>query len=194
MQAPTRTSHSQDIGRSEERRSSLRALPGSIAALTCMVVLGGCATVPTPLQGNFSVLAPGTATQRDATGESVRWGGTIAEVETLAGETCFQLVGRPLDNETRPIMSDRPDARFLACRKGFYEPQVFAKGRSVTVTGRIVGYETRKVGDYDYRQPKVAADVVYLWPKQQQVYAVNDFYPFYPYDPWWPSIWWGRRW
>ncbi|HEV2608117.1 MAG TPA: Slp family lipoprotein [Xanthomonadaceae bacterium] len=158
-----------------------------------MLAFGGCATVPIPLQGNFSELDQGAATQRDATGESVRWGGTIAEVETLAGETCFQLVGRPLDDETRPIMSDRADARFLACRQGSYEPQVFAKGRSLTVTGRIVGYETRKVGGYDYRQPKVAADVVYLWPKLQQVYVVNDFYPFYPYDPW-PSIWRGRRW
>jgi len=163
-----------------------------IAALAFVLAFTGCATVPTPLQGNFSALAPGAATQRDATGESVRWGGTIAEVETLAGQTCFQLVGRPLDDETRPIMSDRPEARFLACRQGFYEPQVFAKGRSLTVTGHIVGYETRKVGDYDYRQPKVAADVVYLWPKRQQVYVVNDFYPFYPYDPW-PSLWW-RRW
>jgi len=164
----------------------------SVAALAVVLACSGCATVPAPLQGNFAALAPGAATQRDATGTAVRWGGTIAEVETLAGETCFQLVGRPLDEETRPIMSDRPEARFIACRQGFYEPQVFAKGRSVTITGRIVGYETRKVGEYDYRQPKVAADVVYLWPKRQRVYVANDFYPFYPYDPW-PTIWW-RRW
>jgi outer membrane lipoprotein len=193
MQSSTRTQHPQRTCQSEIRGSELRALRPGISAVALVLAFTGCATVPTPLQGNFSALAPGTATQRDATGEPVRWGGTIAAVETLAGETCFQLVGRPLDDETRPIMSDHPEARFLACRQGFYEPQVFAKGRSVTVTGRVVGYETRKVGDYDYRQPKVAADVVYLWPKRQQVYVVNDFYPFYPYDPW-PSTWWGRRW
>ena len=192
MQAPTRTTHPRQASQLPGNRSKPRALRRGAAALAFMLALGGCATVPAPLQGNFAALAPGAATQRDATGESVRWGGTIAEVETLAGQTCFQLVGRPLDDATRPIMSDRPEARFLACRQGFYEPQVFAKGRSLTVTGHIVGYETRKVGDYDYRQPKVAADVVYLWPKRQQVYVVND-YPFYPYDPW-PSIWWGRRW
>lgn len=192
MQAPTRLSPPRQTARSQRGRSKPRASSPRIAALALVLAFTGCATVPAPLQGNFSALAPGAAAQRDATGTTVRWGGTIAEVETLPGETCFQLVGRPLDEETRPIMSDRPEARFLACRQGFYEPQVFAKGRSLTITGRIVGYETRKVGAYDYRQPKVAADVVYLWPKRQQVYVVNDVYPFYPYDPW-PPMWW-RRW
>lgn len=191
MQSPTRTSHRPHPGQPHDRGSKLRAPRNRIAVLALVLAFGGCATIPTPLQGNFSALAPGAATQRDATGQSVRWGGTIAAVETLAGQTCFQLVGRPLDDESRPVMSDRADGRFLACRQGFYEPQVFAKSRSLTVTGRIVGYETRKVGDYDYRQPKVAAEVIYLWPRRQ-ARVVNDFYP-YGYDSW-PSIWSWRRW
>ena len=181
MQSPTRTSHPTTF-----------TLRNRVTALAFVFAFAGCATVPAPLQGSFSALDPDAATAHDATGQAVRWGGTIAKVETLSDQTCFQLVARPLNDESRPIMVDRADGRFLACRQGFYEPQVFSQGRSLTITGRVVGYETRKVGDYDYRQPKVAADVIYLWPKRQEVYVVNDFYPFYPYDPW-PPLWW-RRW
>jgi outer membrane lipoprotein len=88
-------------------------------------------------------------------------------------------VGRALSESARPIPTDRAAGRFLACRAGFYEPQVFSPGRSVTVTGRVVGYETRRIGDSEIREPKVAADVVYLWPVQ-----VVEAYVA-------PAPWWG---
>ncbi len=167
-----------------------------IGSFALLFALGSCATVPTPLQGNFAPLAPGAAIDRDATGQAVRWGGTIAEVESFPEHTCFQLVGRPLGIQARPIADDRAEGRFIACRQGFYEPQVFAKGRSLTVTGHVVGYETRKVGAYDYRQPKVAADVIYLWPKLRPARVAYGYDPFF-YDPFyavpWP-VFWGRRW
>ena len=164
-------------------------------AIPCLAVMAsGCATIPQPLQGQFAATDPGTAVQQDATGQNVRWGGTIAKVETGAGQTCFQLVARPLNEESRPMLGvDHSQGRFLACRQGFYEPQVFAVGRSLTVTGHVTGYESRRVGDYDYRQPRVAADVIYLWPKVERVRVVYDDDPFFgpPYG--WPGPWW-RRW
>jgi outer membrane lipoprotein len=148
-----------------------------VAALALGV--GGCATVPAPLQGQFATMSPASAVEHDATGQAVRWGGTIAVVETQSGQTCFQLVGRALSDTARPVATDRAAGRFLACRQGFYEPQVFRQGRSLTVTGHVVGYETRKVGEYDYREPKVAADVVYLWPPREEVQA------YVAPAPWW---------
>ena len=155
-------------------------------ALTCAgLALGaaGCATVPAPLQGQFATLSPASAVESDATGQAVRWGGTIAAVDTEAGQTCFQLVGRALNETARPVATDRAAGRFLACRQGFYEPQVFRQGRSLTITGHVVGYETRKVGQFDYREPKVAAEVVYLWPLREEVQA----YPG-------PALWWRGYW
>lgn len=167
----------------------------SLRRVACMGValaLTGCATIPQPLQGQFSAIGPGAAAAHDASGQSVRWGGTIAAVETLAGETCFQLVARPLDAQGRPMIgTDRSDGRFIACRRGFYEPQVFAVGRSLTVTGHVIGYESRRVGEYDYRQPRVAADVVYLWPKVEYVRVAYDYDPFFAPYPW-GGLWW--RW
>jgi outer membrane lipoprotein len=158
-----------------------RALRVGIVLLALAVA--GCATVPAPLQGNFAPLGPAAAEGHDATGQAVRWGGTIATVESQSDQTCFQLVGRELNETARPIANDRPAGRFLACRQGFYEPQVFAQGRSLTITGHVIGYETRKVGEYDYREPKVAADVIYLWPVQREV----DVYV--EPDPWWGWGW-----
>ena len=155
-----------------------------------LCILTSCATIPKPLQGAFAPLLPTDATARDATGQAVRWGGTLATVEPLAGETCFQVVGHPLDASGRPHESDRGEGRFIACRQGFYEPQIFAQGRSITVTGHIVGYESRRVGEYDYRQPKVAADVIYLWPRRDVAYA--DPYYDRRFGPPWPGMWW--RW
>lgn len=128
------------------------------------VVLAACRTVPDPLLGEYAALTPNEAARSDSRGQVVRWGGTLAAVEPLPDRTCFQIVGRKLDKRARPILEDRSSGRFLACRAGFYDPEVFAEGRSVTVTGTIDGAEERTIGEYTYRHPRVAAEVIYLWP------------------------------
>jgi outer membrane lipoprotein len=65
---------------------------------------------------------------------------------------------------------------------GFYDPAVFEAGRDVTFIGKIDGYQNTRIGEYDYRLPKLSADVIYLWPEQRQV----DVVP-YPYGPWGPG-------
>jgi outer membrane lipoprotein len=52
----------------------------------------------------------------------------------------------------------------------------------VTFIGKIDGYQNTRIGEYDYRLPKLSADVIYLWPEQRQV----DVVP-YPYGPWGPG-------
>lgn len=157
--------------------------------------LAACATAPAPLRGEFSALSPDAA--RDAgVREHVRWGGVIAAVEPGSDRTCFQVVGRELDTYARPRQSDSSAGRFIACRSGFYDPQVFAEGREVTVTGRVDGSETRLIGEYSYAHPRVAADVIYLWPERREVYTrYRD--PWYPYPyyhpfyrPWYGPWWW----
>ena len=93
-------------------------------------------------------------------------------------------------------MVDRSLGRFIACRAGFYDPEVFMAGREITVSGRVEGFETRKVGNYDYRYPRVAAEVVYLWPERRDVDVIVD--PWYRggyYGRGWGwGMGWGRRW
>ena len=149
------------------------------------LLLAACASQPKPLQGAFVEITPHAAMETDQTGAMVRWGGRIVQVEPRANATCFEMISTRLTATGRPYWSsDDTNGRFIACRAGFYDPAVFEVNREVTFTGRLQGYENRRIGEYDYRFPQVAADVVYLWPKRDTVNVVTRSEPW----PWWG--WW----
>lgn len=152
------------------------------AVVSIALLMAGCATAPKPLQGDFAAVLPEEASASQAVGESVRWGGSIVAAEPSADQTCIEVLGRDLNESARPRATpDVSAGRFLACRSGFYDPAIFAAEREVTVTGRIDGYETRRIGEYDYRYPRVAADTIYLWPERRdvRVYHPAPFWPVY---------------
>ncbi|MBB1471503.1 MULTISPECIES: Slp family lipoprotein [unclassified Luteimonas] len=152
-------------------------------AIAAALLLAACASSqPRPLQGEFNPLSPRDAAAQQATGAVVRWGGRIVQVEPRPDSTCFEMVSARLDHYGRPYWGgDDTGGRFIACRPGFYDPAVFERNRDVTFTGRISGYETRKIGGYDYRFPQVAADVVYLWPRRDHINVITRPAPW----PWW---------
>ena len=152
---------------------------------TLATALAACATAPQPLQGQFTPLTPREAVEREATGTVVRWGGRVVEVEPQPNRTCFHMISTRLDVSGRPYWAtDDVGGRFVACRTGFYDPAVFERNREMTFTGRIDGYESRRIGQYDYRLPRIAADVVYLWPVRERVDVIERPAPW----PWWG--WW----
>lgn len=165
----------------------------SITLASAVALLAACATVPKPLEGTYTDISTSSAQQGGAGGTRVRWGGEIIKTEPGPQETCFYLLSRPLDAQARPRSGrsddDKQQGRFVACRAGFYDPEVFTRGRELTVTGTLHGIVSQKVGDFDYAYPRVEADVVYLWPRRPAV--VN--YPPGFYDPFWGPGWgpWG---
>jgi outer membrane lipoprotein len=155
------------------------AIKHTALSLLCACTLNACVSMPTPLQGQFSVLLPAESGERNASGERVRWGGTIVKVDTHSDHSCFEIVGTQTGSDGRPERLDKSEGRFIACRKGFYDPEVFSAGRELTVTGSITGFESRKIGDYDYRYPQVAAEVVYLWPVRQDTRVIVEHVPYF---------------
>lgn len=157
-------------------------LPTLLAPLAALALLAGCATIPAPLQGQYSAITPREAVDTQQTGLPVRWGGRIVRTEPLANRTCFEIVSTRLDHNGRPYWAaDDTGGRFIACRSGFYDPAIFQANREVTVTGTLEGYENRRIGEYDYRFPRVAANVVYLWPVRERVDVITRPAPW----PWW---------
>ncbi len=154
-----------------------------LAVAIATVLMSACATAPKPLAGDFVSQSPATAAPA---GQRVRWGGAILSVEPKPDLTCFQVLAHELDLRARPRPGDSSAGRFLACRDGFYDPAVFAEGREITVVGSVAGTETRKIGEYDYTLPRVAAEVVYLWPEPR---LADDYWPYYPY--YWSPYWYG---
>jgi outer membrane lipoprotein len=151
-----------------------RLLPAALFPLA--LVLGGCVTAPKPLQGEYAAIVPSESAARGATGERVRWGGQVVGVHNAASESCFEIVGKALSVDGRPRVRDRSEGRFIACRAGFYDPAVFTAGREVTITGTVAGFESRRIDDYDYRYPRVAADVVYLWPERRGIGVERPYF------------------
>lgn len=154
------------------------------------VAAAGCATAPKPLRGEFAAVAPEQSALSGQVGGTVRWGGRIISVDPSEQQTCFEIVARELSSGARPVQAvDHSLGRFIACRSGFYDPAIFTNERDVTITGRIVDFETRRIGEYDYRYPRLAAEVIYLWPlrlAQERIYFS---------DPYWPGYYggWGYR-
>lgn len=161
----------------------------SITLASAVALLAACATVPKPLEGTYSNISTMGAQQGGAGGTKVRWGGEIIKTEPGPQQTCFYLLSRPLDAQARPRDGGGDQqGRFVACHAGFYDPEVFTKGRELTVTGTVHGIVSKKVGEYDYAYPRVEADVVYLWPRRP---VVRNYGPGY-YDPFWGP--WGPGW
>jgi len=186
------------------RRRALATLAVAVA-----LAVGGCARPPARLAGiAFEELGIADARDPSRAGTRVRWGGTIAGVTTGKDETCFEIVRRPLDRQARPRRTDDSDGRFLACIGGFYDPEVYARDRLLTIVGTLQAPTTRKIGDYDYAYPLVAVESLYLWPRPEEqgvcgapppyCYGTLRWDPFWglpwrPYPSWyWRPFWYPR--
>ena len=130
---------------------------------TAVLALSGCVTTPKPLQGEFAAITPRVAVQQDLAGERVRWGGRLLELVRFDTHTCFLVASEPLAEDARPYGRSPGQGRFLACRPGAYDPEVFAPGRQLTFAGTLAGVEVHEIGG-GFRLPRMDADVVYLWP------------------------------
>lgn len=169
-----------------------------LALTAAIALLGGCVTIPQPLQGTYTNVTTTSAQQGGAGGTRVRWGGEIIKTEPGPQQTCFYVLSRPLDSQARPVRGSAEgdnQGRFVACRNGFYDPEVFTRGRELTVTGTLHGTVSQKVGNFDYAYPRIESDVVYLWPKRP-VYPAGYYNPYFggPFGPGFGDPYWGGGW
>lgn len=163
-----------------------------ILSLLALIAAGCSSNIPQPIREKATgdlQLAEARGNIEHFVGNRVRWGGTIAAVENRAEETWIEVVGRKLDSEGEPTVSDNSEGRFIAVLSGFYDPVIFAEGRSLTVAGTLEGETSRPIGSHAYRYPIVRVETHYLWAeKKEPDYYYRDpflYDPFF-YDPWYP--------
>src|SRR6185312_13916671 len=104
-----------------------------IPSLLTALGLGACATVPQQLAGTYPAVTPDAARGGAAQGTRVRWGGRIIDTEPQEAQTCFFVLNKSLDSQARPDRGDQSSGRFVACKQGFYDPEVYSKGKELTV-------------------------------------------------------------
>lgn len=161
-------------------------------ALSAVLALGGCASgVPESIRHPSTTPVEVSQVQADPgrhLGQRVRWGGTILAVNNREGSTEIAILARPLGRDGAPVSGAAGKGRFLAEIAGFVDPAEYPRERELTLTGVIIGLETRPVGDYPYAYPVVRADSHHLWPERSPhpVYA-----PTYPWLAPWYHPWYG---
>jgi len=161
-----------------------RLIRTSYFVILTTLLLSACTIIPEQLEGEFSALKAENVTEKNLQAP-VRWGGVILETRPEADHTCFEILGRQLESTMRPKVSDQSDGRFIACKPGFYDPEVFKKNREVTLTGKIIFIDVRKVGEFDYHFPVVDIEFMSLWPKRRnpRYYNYGPYRPYYWHYP-----------
>ena len=157
----------------------------TLTALVLGAALAGCASTPDELRGGYTGPAPAAATGDDV-GTAVRWGGRLLEVQPGRDRTCFEILSRELDDIARPDENGtRSGRRFLACRAGFADPAAWPAGSDITVVGEISGFETRPIGEYDYRYPVVQLGAAHVWPERRTADRTAPPARRWYYNPYW---------
>lgn len=161
------------------------------ALLLAAPLLAGCATAfPPPALEGVNRAATVAALRADVTpylGQRALVGGEILATQTRPGQTEIELLSRPLRYDDSPERTDTSDGRALIRTAQFLDPAVFAKGRRITVVGRVTGAEERVIGDLPYRYPVITSEQIRLWALDPPAGVYPYFYPYAGY-PWWP---WG---
>ena len=173
-----------------------------LTIIAVILAATACTTVPEQIQGTYRDVSP-TRVEPGVIGSTVRWGGVILHARNDGDGTCFEILSRDLDKHLRPEIEDFTAGRFIACKQGFHDPEVFARGREVTLTGQIRSIEVRPLGDVEYRYPVVDVEDLVLWQKRKTV-VVYDHHPAFagpfwgwghPYWVWGHPYWgWGHPW
>jgi outer membrane lipoprotein len=129
-------------------------------------------------------------------GAQVRWGGRILATTNEAERTCFDVLALPLDSRARPRPGDEVAGRFRVCAPGFYDPEVFATGRSITVIGTVERETFQRIDSLELPLPIVSAEAVHLWPQRRVVYSYpppgwgwGGWGPYGGYYGWGPYPW-----
>jgi len=172
----------------------------SLLLFLTLMILGGCASTPS---GEFQkqvgppipfkeLLQKGEAYR----GRKVILGGHILETENEPQATLITLLQAPLDSRNQPRARDLSEGRFLVRVQEFMDPEIYSKGRKLTVGGMVSGVLEQPLGNRVYPYPVIEAVEFHLWPKERRYpRSYEPTYPHWWYYPWHrypyaPPTWW----
>lgn len=142
-------------------------------------VLCGCSSLPNELRtaGRTMVVTQYADWQSqlsltDSLGYWVRLGGVVASVKNMKGITRLEMVNIPIRTNGKPILTEKPNGRFVADIKGFVEP-FSLQGQLITLLGTSKGTEKGKVGEHDYTFPAMTVKQYHVWHIREQI--INAF-------------------
>lgn len=122
-------------------------------------------------------------------------GGIIVKTRFTEAGSQIEAVHVPVDGQGYFREQGRSEGRFLAFLprdRRALDPEVFQRGRRVTLAGVFTSTRKGRIDEVEYTYPVFEIKQIYLWPKERHYVA-----PPYYYDPWfypWPYYYWEPWW
>ncbi len=122
-------------------------------------------------------------------------GGIIVRTKLTASGSQIEAIQVPVDSSGYFKEQGRSEGRFMAVLpkdKAMLDPEVYYRGRRITLAGEFVELRKGTIDETEYVYPVFRIKQIYLWPEERPYYYYDPwFYPYYywePYDwgPWWP--------
>jgi len=119
-------------------------------------------------------------------GRTLILGGVIINSLNRPDGTEIVVLETPLDYQEFPRDEEHSRGRFIARTAAYLDPEVYKKGRKITLAGAVIGKETRPLGEIEYTYPVLQIKELHLWKE------VVRYYPYpTPYWHWYgPYYWW----
>ncbi len=124
-------------------------------------------------------------------GTTLLLGGQIVENQVGREGSTLEILRHRLDRYGNPTGVDEASGRFIVRTERLLDPTLYGPGQFITLTGTLVGVETRELRKREYDYPVFTLQEAYIWT------PVPDFwYPGYHvspfrgrfYDPFWPGL------
>lgn len=115
-------------------------------------------------------------------GDTMILGGVVIESLNREEGTELLILETPLDSQGMPADEVFSRGRFIAKTSRYLDPEIYTRGRKVTLAGEILGKETRPLGETHYGYPVIQVRELHLWREVIRHYSYGWYYGL-PY-PW----------
>jgi len=144
------------------------------------VVLGACASLPDEIAVSEYELQPAfselNAHPDVYNGQQVALGGMIVSVTNDKASSTVEVLQLPLYGSGRPNPdTDKAGGRFLVTFEQFLDPEIYSRGKMLSVRGSISGSKNSTIGDHPYTYLTMKGDGLYLWSEQPDEVQVQYY-------------------
>jgi outer membrane lipoprotein len=179
----------------EKRIMKTRLAKQTLPLGLALAMLSGCATYPVAKnlrqQARSLTLAQVVADPAAHQDTMVIWGGRIIKTVNDAHGGDLYVLKLPLAHNEKPLGAANPSGRFIARSSGFLDPEIYKRGRLVTVAGNVAGLESQPVQKTNYAYPVITIRQAYVWPVERRSYY---YYPAWGWGWYYPGWYWGVGW
>lgn len=107
-------------------------------------------------------------------------GGVVINIEESAEGSMLELMEWRLNQWGEPIYVEDAGRRFLVRSPEMLDPKAYEKGTLVTLSGIILGQETRLLDENEYNYPVLDLTEIHLWESPFRYGIHRHPYPAYP--------------